>query len=51
MTRTVKGNVQAVEMNALRRSARLSRTDRVRNGTVMEIMGIIGSVIDIIERN
>lgn len=47
-TETFYRKVQAVQMAAILRSARVSRKDRVR--TVKRIIGFDGSIMDDIER-
>jgi len=42
--------VEAVEMDAMRRSLCISRKDRVRNETIKQEMGIEGNIVQDIEK-
>jgi hypothetical protein len=46
-----KGQVEATEMEALRRSSRISRKDRIRNVTIRQQTGLEETIIKEIEQN
>ncbi|XP_044760299.1 uncharacterized protein LOC123317755 [Coccinella septempunctata] len=50
LTEKYKRKLEAVEMDAMRRSLRISRRERIRNETVKEMMGIEGTLMDDIEK-
>ena len=50
LTEKNKKKVEATEMDAIRRSLRVSRLDRVRNEDLRERMGMKGTVVDDIEK-
>lgn len=50
LTERTKKMIEATEMDALRRSARISRIDRVRNDDVRQLMKIEDTVINVIEQ-
>lgn len=50
MTEAIKRKLEATEMDALRRAARISRRDRIRNEEVKRRMGIEGTIIQDIEQ-
>lgn len=50
LTERYKKKIEAVEMDAIRRSLRISRMDKIRNEIIKERMGIEGTIIDDIER-
>lgn len=45
-----KRKLEATEMDAIRRSTRMSRRDRIRNEEIKQRMGVEGTIIDDIER-
>jgi len=46
-----KGRVEATEVDALRRSSRISRKDRIRNVTIRQQIGLEETIIKEIEQN
>jgi hypothetical protein len=46
-----KRRVEATEMDALRRSSRISRKDRIRNVTIRQQIGVEETIIKEIEQN
>jgi hypothetical protein len=50
LTERYKKRIEAVEMDAFRRSMRISRMDKIRNEEVRLGMGIEGTIINDIER-
>jgi hypothetical protein len=50
LTERYKKRIEAVEMDALRRSMRISRMDKIRNEEIRLRMGIEGTIINDIER-
>ena len=46
-----KKRVEATEMDALRRSSRISRTERIRNVTIKQQIGLDKTIITEIEQN
>ena len=51
LTENNKRRVEAREMDALRRSSRISRKDRIRNVTIRQQIGLEETVIKEIEQN
>jgi len=51
LTENNKGRVEATEMDALRRSSRISRKDRIRSVTVRQKIGLEETIIKEIEQN
>jgi hypothetical protein len=51
LTENNKRRVEATEMDALRRSSRISRTVRVRNVTIIQPIGLEETIIKQIEQN
>jgi len=51
LTENNKRRVEATEMDALRRSSRISRKDRIRNVTIRQQIGLEETVIKEIEQN
>jgi hypothetical protein len=49
--RKSKRQVEAREMDALRRSSRISRKDRIRNVTIRQQIGLEGTIVKDIEQN
>ena len=50
LTEINKRRIEATEMDALRRSSRISRKDKIRNTTIRQQMGIEESIIKEIEQ-
>jgi len=51
LTENNKGQVEATEMDALRRSSRISRKDRIKNVTIRQQIGLEETIIKEIEQN
>ena len=51
LTENNKRRVEATEMDALRRSSRISRKDRIRNVTIRQQIGLEETIIKEIEQN
>jgi hypothetical protein len=51
LTENNKRRVEATEMDALRRSCRISRKDRIRNVTIRQQIGLEETIIEEIEQN
>ena len=51
LTENNKKRVEATEMDALRRSSRISRKDRIRNVTIRQQIGLEETIIKEIEQN
>ena len=51
LTENNKRRVEATEMDALRRSTRISRKDRIRNVTIRQQIGLEETIIKEIEQN
>ena len=51
LTANNKRRVEATEMDALRRSSRISRKDRIRNVTIRQQIGLEETIIKEIEQN
>jgi len=51
VTENNKRRVEATEMDALRRSSRISRKDKIRNVTIRKQIGLEETVINEIEQN
>lgn len=50
LTENIKKIIETEEMDAIRRAARISRMERIRNEEMKEIMGIESSIIQDVER-
>jgi hypothetical protein len=51
LTENNKRRVEATEMDALRRSSRISRKDRIRNVTIRQQIGLEETIIKEIDQN
>jgi len=51
LTENNKRQVEATEMDALRRSSRISRKERIRNVTIRQQIGLEGTIIKETEQN
>jgi hypothetical protein len=51
LTENIKIRVEATEMDAMRRSSRISRKERIRNVTIRQQIGLEGTIIKEIEKN
>jgi len=51
LTKNNKKRVEATEMDALRRSSRISRTERIRNVTIRQQIGLEETIIKETEQN
>jgi hypothetical protein len=51
LTENNKGQVEATEMDALRRSSKISRKERIRNVTIRQQIGLEETVVKETERN
>jgi hypothetical protein len=51
LTKNNKRSVEATEMDALRRSSRISRKDRIRNVTIRQQIGLEKTITKEIEQN
>ena len=51
LTENNKGRVEATEMDAPRRSSRISRKERIRNVTIRQQIGLEETIIKEIEQN
>jgi hypothetical protein len=51
LTESNKIQIEATEMDGLRRSSRISRNDKIRNTTIRQQIGKIESIITEIEQN
>jgi len=51
LTENNKRQVEATEMDALRRSSRISRKDRIRNVTIRQQIGLEETIVKEIEQN
>ena len=51
LTENNKRRVEATKMDALRRSSRISRKERIRNVTIRQQIGIVETIIKEIEQN
>ena len=51
LTETNKGGVEATEMDALKRSSRISRKERIRNVTIRQQIGLEETIVKEIEQN
>jgi hypothetical protein len=51
LTENTKKRVKATEMDALRRSSRISRKERIRNVTIRQQTGLEETIIKEIEQN
>jgi hypothetical protein len=45
LTKNNKRRVEATEMNALRRSSRISRKERIKNVTIRQQIGLEGTIV------
>jgi hypothetical protein len=51
LTENNRRRVEATEMDALRRSSRISRKDRIRNVTIRQLIGLEETIIKEIDQN
>ena len=51
LTENNKRRVEATEMDALRRSSRISRKERIRNVTIRQEIGLEETIVKEIEQN
>jgi hypothetical protein len=51
LTESNKRRVEATEMDSLRKSPRISRTNKIRNVTIRQQIGLEGTIIKEIEQN